>query len=107
MGYTGLVWGIGNLGGDIYTNNAIGAAVEIASFAFCFLVLVAGRKIVYIILMVVGGVGLITAAVLQSFYPGTCNIVMFLIRIALLSHHLISRMVHAVSMEKVTICLGF
>ncbi|XP_067935238.1 organic cation transporter 1-like [Watersipora subatra] len=69
MGYSGLAMGLGSLSGDIYIINLIGGATELVSYCIAFLVIPGGRKLIYISLLAAGGVGLITAAIVQEFSP--------------------------------------
>ena len=70
LGYYGLLIGIGDLVGDIYVNNIVGGVTEIVAYSLCFLILRGGRKLIYVIFMLVGGLGLISAAVVGLCLPG-------------------------------------
>ena len=70
LGYYGLVYGVGDLVGDIYVNNIVGGAAELVAYSLCFLILRGGRKLIYVIFMLVGGLGLISAAVVGLCLPG-------------------------------------
>ena len=70
MAYTGLAYGLGSLVGDVYLNNLFGGAAEIVSYCIAFLVIPGGRKVVYVILLALGGVALIASAIVQYYLAG-------------------------------------
>ncbi|KAF6027814.1 hypothetical protein EB796_013882 [Bugula neritina] len=67
MGYTGLAFGLGSLAGDVYLNNLISGVTEFFAYCICFLVIPGGRKLIFVILMIVGGLGLVSSAVVVDF----------------------------------------
>lgn len=70
LGYGGLFLGIAELGGDIFVNSVIGGAVEVLAYASCFLIMSQGRKNIFILLQIIGGVALISSAFVVSYLPG-------------------------------------
>ncbi|XP_067936074.1 organic cation transporter protein-like [Watersipora subatra] len=70
LGYYGLLFGIGDLVGDIYVNNLVAGGVEFVSYTMCFLILRGGRKKVYVPLLLIGGSSLVSSAIAQLYAPG-------------------------------------
>lgn len=70
MGYTGLAFGLDSLAGDPYINNLISGCTEYISYFIAFLIIPGGRKKVYVILLLVGGVALITNAAIGDIFSG-------------------------------------
>ncbi|KAF6024269.1 hypothetical protein EB796_017410 [Bugula neritina] len=68
IGYYGLLYGIGDLVGDLYVNNTLGGVAEIIAYCLCFVILKGGRKYVYVGLGIIGGVSLIGSAIF-TIYP--------------------------------------
>lgn len=75
--------GLGSLSGDIYIINLIGGATELVSYCIAFLVIPGGRKVIYISLLAAGGVGLVTAAIVQEFSPSEILFILFFSKILL------------------------
>lgn len=70
IGYYGLLYGIGDLVGDLYVNNTLGGVAEIIAYCLCFVILKGGRKYVYVGLGIIGGVSLIGSAIFTIYLPG-------------------------------------
>lgn len=73
LGYYGLLYGIGDLVGDLFLNNILAGVAELIAYNLCFLVLKGGRKRVYVGLCVVAGLCLIASGFITHHLP--CEII--------------------------------